>query len=157
MEIRSSTRKSRTRLTIIPIAAAVALLVAAIAQSETFVGTAGPDRLVGTNDSDSLRGRGGDDELRGKQGGDHLAGGPDADLIRGGAGRDLIDARKGKDKVKAGKGKDVVDSSGPDRQNVDCGEGRDKAYVSLNDAVFRCETITIVDSEDPEVPEDPES
>jgi hypothetical protein len=44
--------------------------------------------------------------------------------------------------VFGGPGDDEVWSFDPDRDSVDCGTGRDRAYVSPNDRVTHCETIT---------------
>lgn len=75
----------------------------------------------------------GHDSVSGSHGDDELSGGPGNDGIGGGYGRDHIEA---------GVGDDMVASYDPDRDSVDCGPGRDRAYVSRNDRVTRCESVT---------------
>jgi hypothetical protein len=84
----------------------------------------GNDRAEGGPGSDSVSGSHGDDEL---------SGGPGNDGIGGGYGSDGIEA---------GAGDDEVWSFDPHRDTVDCGPGRDRAFVSPNDRVTRCETVT---------------
>jgi hypothetical protein len=85
------------------------------ARGKTISGTAHADRLVGTAY---------DDVLNGFAGNDTLIGGGGKDILRGGLGNDVIRARDGR------------------RDLVDCGPGRDLAYVDRLDKVSKnCETI----------------
>jgi hypothetical protein len=78
-------------------------------------GTARRDRLVGTRNADLLRGLSGNDVLTGLGG---------HDTLLGGAGYDTLHARDGL------------------RDVVDCGPGKDVAYVDRRDAVAKnCETV----------------
>ncbi|MDX6486586.1 MAG: TolB protein [Gaiellaceae bacterium] len=61
--------------------------------------------------------------VNGTTAGDVLRGGPYYDIIRGFAGRDTIDARDGQ------------------RDLVDCGPGRDVAYVDRLDVTHHCEVV----------------
>jgi Ca2+-binding RTX toxin-like protein len=71
-----------------------------------------------------LRGGAGDDVLTGGAGNDRLTGGLGFDRIAGGPGNDRIDARDGK------------------HDRVDCGAGRDTAFVDPGDTVNRnCELV----------------
>jgi Ca2+-binding RTX toxin-like protein len=88
-----------------------------------LVGTSGPDRLIGTPEDDVIYGRGGADMIRGLAGDDKLFGGAGRDRIKGGRGSDLIMARDGTPDV------------------IDCGGGRDKAYVDVTDRASNCEQV----------------
>jgi Ca2+-binding RTX toxin-like protein len=85
------------------------------AHGKTISGTARADRLVGTNYDDVLKGFGGNDTL---------IGGGGKDILYGGLGNDVIRARDGR------------------RDVVDCGPGRDVAYVDRLDKVAKnCEVV----------------
>jgi RTX calcium-binding nonapeptide repeat (4 copies) len=87
-------------------------------------GTARADVLRGTAGRDLLRGLAGDDLLVGLAGNDILLGGLGRDRLLGGAGRDELRAVDGR------------------RDRVDCGTGRDIAYVDCFDVVARsCEQV----------------
>jgi hypothetical protein len=84
----------------------------------------------------------GNDRAEGGPGRDQIAGGHGDDELSGGPGNDLLAGGYGSDDIEAGAGDDVVWSFDPNRDNVDCGMGRDRAYVSRNDRVTRCENVT---------------
>ena len=87
-------------------------------------GKGGADRLRGTAGDDCMRGRGGADRLSARAGDDKLRGGRGRDRLRGGAGRDLIRAARGA------------------RDRIDCGPGRDQAFVDpAKDRWRRCEEL----------------
>jgi hypothetical protein len=87
-------------------------------------GTKTKDRLRGTEGDDCLKGRGGPDRIKGRAGDDRLNGGRGRDRLSGGAGDDMI---------KAGAGR---------RDRIDCGKGRDTAFVEPQRDRWRgCEKI----------------
>ena len=100
--------------------------------SHTFSGGAGNDRIAGTPGADVVYGRGGNDSLSGGRGNDVLLGGPGADLLDGGAGLD---------RLYGGSGNDILKARDGQRDVVDCGPGRDRAYIDRRDRVSGCETI----------------
>jgi len=98
----------------------------------TVAGTARNDRLVGTVADDLIYGRGGNDVLLGVRGNDVLFGGPGNDVLDGGVGADRLFGAAGNDTLKARDGK---------RDVVDCGSGRDSAFVDRFDRVSGCERV----------------
>src|SRR5436853_319704 len=86
-------------------------------------GTKGNDKIDGTNQADRIFGDHGNDTIRGLGGNDYLDGGKGHDHILGGAGRDTIYAR---------------DDA---RDTIDCGSGRDIAFVDPHDVVKNCEVV----------------
>jgi Ca2+-binding RTX toxin-like protein len=92
-------------------------------KGETVTGTSGPNSLTGSSRNDTLNGLAGNDILRGLGGNDVLRGGPGRDVLLGGAGNDVLYARDG------------------ERDRVDCGAGRDIAYVDRIDTVAHCEQV----------------
>jgi Ca2+-binding RTX toxin-like protein len=96
------------------------------------VGTADADLLIGTEGDDRIGGARGNDRIRGLAGADCLFGDPGRDTIQGGPGKDSIYGRSGKDLIKTSSG---------GRDLVDCGKGQDRAVVSRNDRVKRCEKV----------------
>ncbi|MCW3014651.1 MAG: hypothetical protein JWO02_1743 [Solirubrobacterales bacterium] len=95
-------------------------------------GDARPNRLVGTLAGDRILGSGGADRIIGRAGTDCLYGGPGSDNIDGGLGRDRITGGSGADRIVARDGR-------PDA--IDCGTGRDTAFVDLHDRVHGCEIV----------------
>ena len=100
--------------------------------SRTFSGGAGNDRIAGTPGADVIYGRGGNDSLFGGRGNDVIFGGRGVDRLDGGAGLDRLYGGPGNDILKARDGQGDV---------VDCGPGRDRAYVDRRDRVSGCETV----------------
>jgi Tol biopolymer transport system component len=91
---------------------------------------------VGTFRRDVLRGTAGDDTLCGLAGNDRLEGGAGDDVLIGGAGDDRLIGGRGDDVIKAD------DPLGTDR--IDCGPGRDIAYVAVLDRVAKdCERVVL--------------
>ena len=131
-------------------------------------GSGGRDRLVGGPGDDLLRGGPGTDRLDGGSGRDVLVGDGDPDRIYGGRGSDFLDAGRGrpgsqvtggKNELWGGAGRDVLVSRGRGdqlhgglgddtirardgrRTMVDCGPGRDRAFVDRFDRVKNCEVV----------------
>ena len=100
--------------------------------SHTVSGTARADRLTGSAANDVLYGLGGADVLRGLKGNDVLYGGRGDDTLDGGAGLDRLFGGPGNDTLRARDGR---------RDVVDCGPGRDTAFVDRVDRVSGCELV----------------
>ena len=114
--------------------------------ADTYVGSADDESISGFAGGDELDGAAGDDEIYGGAGRDTLRGGPGDDELHGGAGRDLIRAGRGRDTIMAGPGNDVVHTwtdGIPDE--IDCGEGIDRAVIDSTDTARACETVEIRD------------
>jgi hypothetical protein len=114
-------------------------------------GTGASDRITGKKGNDKLDGKGGDDCVSGGGGRDKVTGGAGKDKLRGGGGKDVVrgnggkdDLRPGrsKDRVKAGGGRDVIHAARGGRDRIDCGPGKDKAFVDKRrDSTRRCEKV----------------
>jgi Ca2+-binding RTX toxin-like protein len=103
--------------------AAALVVVSGVALAKAFVGTSAPERIVGTDSADTINAKGGNDVVLGQRG---------PDRIRGNSGRD---------KQYGGRGNDVIISSGNYRDFVNCGRGKDLAYVDSTDEVALCERV----------------
>jgi hypothetical protein len=131
--------------------AAIAVPVAAQDTGATIKGTKGPDVLKGTSNAetlngkrgnDKLRARGGDDTLRGSGGKDNLKASKGSDEAYGGKGRDTLNGGAGFDLLYGESGPDVIRARDNEPDEIDCGDGNDKAIVDLEeDGVFDCETL----------------
>jgi Ca2+-binding RTX toxin-like protein len=108
------------------------LSVQASAYGCGLIGTDGPDRFNGTAGKDSYCGLTGSDRIFGRKGNDLLSGGPGDDRLDGGPGRDLIYGGGENDVIVARDGK---------RDIIDCGTGRDTAYVDRQDDLTSCERV----------------
>lgn len=84
----------------------------------------------------------GDDRAEGGPGRDQIGGSHGDDELASGPGNDFIAGGFGSDDIAAAAGDDTVWSFDPNGDTVDCGPGRDRAYVSRNDRVTGCETVT---------------
>ena len=104
-------------------------------------GDAGNDLLLGGADDDRLYGRTGNDRLNGGTGNDLLEGGRGRDTLRGDAGNDRLNGGLDDDRIYGGAGNDIVIAVGGGADTIDCGPGKDKAYVDRNDTVRNCETV----------------
>jgi Ca2+-binding RTX toxin-like protein len=103
-------------------------------------GGGGRDRLVGTSKPDRIDGGGAADVLRGRDGDDRLIGGKGRDRIWGGAGRDEFNTKAGLP-VASG-GRDVIRARDRGPDEINCGAGRDRAYVDVvEDGVYDCEEV----------------
>jgi RTX calcium-binding nonapeptide repeat (4 copies) len=149
--VRGRSRGERRHALLVAVAAilAVALVAGAIVLAkairggpgaQTLDGTPGPDRLAGGGGNDRIRGHGGRDRLRGGRGNDTLIGGPGRDVIVGGPGRDGLNMRRGVQLD--GAGNDVIRARDHGLDEVNCGSGKDVAYVDrAEDGVFDCERV----------------
>ena len=111
---------------------ALGLAVAPVA-AQVMNGSPGDDRLAGTRKADKLLGRGGDDTLLGRRGGD---------LLLGGRGNDRIAGGKGFDEIRGGAGREVIRARDRAPDFIDCGPGKEVAYVdAVEDGVFNCKRV----------------
>jgi hypothetical protein len=127
------------------------------ALADVLTGTAAGDNLFGFAGNDVLNGLAGNDCLNGGSGNDRLNGGSGADKLTGGTGRDRLSGGRGNDRLIGGKGNDLL-IGGPGRNTysggagndtikakngkvdkIDCGKGRDLAFVDKRDKVKHCE------------------
>jgi hemolysin type calcium-binding protein len=106
-----------------------------------IIGTAHADRLIGTVQDDVIYGRGGPDRIFGLAGQDYLDGGRGADWLYGGTGGDRLRGGGGSDHLDGGPGADLVLARDGKVDSIDCGRGRDTAYVDDQDRVRACERI----------------
>jgi cell division septation protein DedD len=100
--------------------------------SHTYSGTARSDRITGTSGNDLIYGRGGNDRL---------AGGAGNDVLYGNAGNDILFGGPGIDRLYGGPGNDQLHARDGRRDTVDCGPGKDIAWVDRIDRVSGCERI----------------
>lgn len=137
------------------------LTVVPAATAERLVGNARDNRIVGTQARDTIFGRRGDDVLAGRAGRDRIDGEEDNDVVLGGGGRDTLFGRGlddtlgggprpdtiyagfGSDVVSGGGGNDVIYAADRDARldSVDCGPGRDRAFIRRGDYAFNCESV----------------
>jgi hypothetical protein len=125
--MRTTMRRVRVRAAMAALMAGTVLVLAPQTGLAAVVdGTAGADVLHGTDQADTINGfkgadkiygEGGEDRLYGNDGADELFGGPGPDHFHGGPGDDVIHAR----------------ASGGDW--IECGRGRDVAYVDREDLI----------------------
>jgi hypothetical protein len=102
--------------------------------SATFHGGPGEDLLAGGRFRDGLHGGPGPDLLVGGRRFDEIAGGPGPDQLVGGFGPDAFFAGPGDDRIRA---------ADPKGDRIECGAGRDVAYVSRRDRVIGCERVVL--------------
>jgi hypothetical protein len=91
--------------------------------------------------NDTLSGAPGNDNISGGRGNDILSGGPGNDILSGGPGNDVISGGPGKDIISGGPGNDTIHARDGHRDVVDCGPGRDVAFVDTVDLVRGCERV----------------
>jgi hypothetical protein len=127
------------------------------AAADVLTGTVAGDNLFGFGGNDVLNGLAGNDCLSGGAGNDRLNGGPGNDRLNGGSGRDRLSGGAGNDRLIGGSGNDVLiggagrntysGGAGNDTirakngkvDKIDCGKGRDIAFVDKRDKVKHCE------------------
>jgi hypothetical protein len=98
--------------------------------------------IVGSQKADYLPGGGGSDVIEGRGGNDTILGGAGNDKLYGGAGNDVIDGGSGSDHIYGGPGSDTIRATDGMKDWVDCGTGRDRAYVDRVDVVNKdCESV----------------
>lgn len=90
------------------------------AESDTIVGTPGPDTLIGGPRSEVILGEDSADSIDGGGGNDSIVAGAGADSVEGGPGNDTIDAGLGNDTACGGDGNDIL-VGGPGDDSL-CGE-----------------------------------
>ena len=98
----------------------------------TYSGTARNDAITGTAGNDLIYGRGGNDKL---------AGGAGNDVLYGNIGNDVLTGGTGNDRLYGGPGNDQLHARDGQRDTVDCGPGRDIAWVDTHDRVSGCEHV----------------
>jgi Ca2+-binding RTX toxin-like protein len=80
--------------------------------------------------------------IEGRGGNDTILGGAGNDKMYGGAGNDVIDGGSGSDHIYGGPGSDTIRATDGMKDWVDCGTGRDRAYVDRVDVVNKdCESV----------------
>ena len=117
-------------------------------------GVSGPAHLYGDSGNDQLEGIAPRLIMSGGSGNDNLIGGGAGALLDGGNGRDVISGTAKSERILGGAGNDLIIGdeeaydayalpgtyrSGVDR--VDCGPGRDVAYITKGTATLNCETV----------------
>ena len=105
------------------------------------VGTKKSDTMTGASSADEMRGRAGMDRMRAAGGNDTISGGLGDDVVRGGTGADTISGDEGLDRLYGDAGSDTIYTAGAYGDQVDCGNGTDKAYVDRADRVVNCEEV----------------
>jgi BNR repeat-like domain/RTX calcium-binding nonapeptide repeat (4 copies) len=110
------------RLRLLPLVAALSVVLPAVGVAATITGTSRGDVLRGGPGPDALFGRGGNDRLYGLGGNDLLDGGPGSDVLFGGAGNDRLAASYdgARDRISCGSGRDLVNADLADRVSSDC-------------------------------------
>jgi Ca2+-binding RTX toxin-like protein len=129
-------------------------VIRALGGNDTVFGNVWNDKLFGDAGNDSLYGVRGNDTLDGGAGNDLLSGDQirfnydklgfpaGRDVLRGGAGNDRLAGGPGADSYFGGAGSDqIVDVTDNVRDIVDCGPGRDTAWISRNDVAIGCEKV----------------
>jgi Ca2+-binding RTX toxin-like protein len=107
-------------------------------KNETISGRGGPDTLNGAGGRDTIKGGDGGDEAGGGAGADKVYGGPGDDYLIDAPDkdRDVLYGRSGEDNVQVRDFPAVKDV-------VNCGSGRDTAYVDRLDVVHDCEIVRL--------------
>jgi len=65
----------------------------------------------------------------------------DVDRVFGGPGDDQLSAGPGKDRISGGTGNDFFNSLDVEVDRIDCGPGRDVAYIDNRDETKNCEKV----------------
>jgi hypothetical protein len=107
--------------------------------NDTLSGGPGNDNISGGPGNDILSGGPGNDILSGGRGTDRISGGPGNDILSGGRGTDVISGGPGNDTISGGPGNDTIHARDGHRDVIDCGPGRDVAFVDPVDLVRGCE------------------
>lgn len=136
---------------------------------DCLYGGTGRDDIFGGFDNDNIYGGSGVDELSGFQGDDLIRAGrgddvvcdydrldlncygspfanyrpnmSDVDRVFGGPGDDQLSAGPGKDRISGGTGNDFFNSLDVEVDRIDCGPGRDVAYIDNRDETKNCEKV----------------
>src|SRR3712207_2625831 len=122
--------------------AIVAAPVAAQDEGSTIKGTKGADVLKGTAEDETLKGKRGNDKIRARGGDDFLLGAGGKDNLKaskgddealGGKGRDTLNGGAGFDLLYGEAGPDVIRARDDEPDEIDCGDGNDKAIVDAEE------------------------
>jgi Ca2+-binding RTX toxin-like protein len=121
------------------------------ADRDRLSGNSGADDVRGNSGSDRVSGNSGRDRVYGNTGNDRVSGGSSGDRVYGGSGRDRVSGNSGNDRVYGNGGRDrMFGNAGRDtmrardgrRDRVNCGSGRDRAFVDDVDLVAsNCERV----------------
>jgi Ca2+-binding RTX toxin-like protein len=134
--------------------------------SDVISGRRGGDRIFGLDSADTLFGGPGNDLITGgprrsEDDADYIDGGPgndelyggrapqseyrgDDDLILGRSGADVLRGGPGRDTLDGGPGNDTIRARDGERDQIRCGNGRDRAFVDKRDQIARdCETVRV--------------
>jgi Ca2+-binding RTX toxin-like protein len=163
---------------------ALAAIIHGTYRSETLIGTREPDVVLARGGDDAVFGRGSPDVLFGQRGNDRVhggwgsdvaSGGPGNDQVAGASGSDVVSGNRGDDSLagdggddrifagwgadtlSGGDGDDVLFALARDRQadRVDCGPGRDAAFIRSEDSAVNCETTVTLGAAAAPTPEHP--
>jgi RTX calcium-binding nonapeptide repeat (4 copies)/Thrombospondin type 3 repeat len=139
----------------------VALLVASLATAalaKDIKGTNDDDVLRGTNKADAISARKGFDKVFGRVGADVVRGNKQGDVVHGGDGPDKVYGGLGEDDLYGNSGNDRLYAKDGIQDYVNCGNGRDRAFVGAKDTVRRCEIVNgkVVNPPPPPPPPPPE-
>src|SRR5918994_1009901 len=127
---------------------------AGVAVAAVITGTPGNDTLLGTDQADQISGLAGNDLIHGLAGSDRIDAGPGDDTVLGddgcpagtsGApyycipggrpGNDRLSGGAGDDRLSGGSGNDRIRARDGEAELVNCGAGRDVAFVDADDEV----------------------
>lgn len=111
------------------------------ARADVIAGNRRANRISGRRGNDRICGRAGKDRLAGNAGNDRLFGGKGNDLLLGGPGADRLTGGPGRDRLFGNAGPDVIRAIDGKRDLVNCGPGKDRAFVDRIDRVVNCESI----------------
>jgi dipeptidyl aminopeptidase/acylaminoacyl peptidase len=119
-------------------------------RADKLNGSAFGDRIFGLAGNDTINAQAGDDivwsgsgndTVNGGAGNDRIAGGDGNDRISGGTGNDVLYGGSGRNLILGGPGNDSIHARNHQHDTVDCGPGRDTAYVDRIDSVKGCERV----------------
>jgi Ca2+-binding RTX toxin-like protein len=149
-KLRRNRRRVGAAIVTTVLAAIGALAVGMVANADSqkpnrIIGNAKPNHLVGTSAADFISGKGAFDRIAGKGGDDTLLGGPGGAKMVGGPGRDEFNAINGE--PVGGQGRNVIKARDGTPDVINCGPGKDVAYVDrVEDGVFNCERVVVPNS-----------
>ena len=89
----------------------------------------GNNNIFGGPGNNRISGGRGDERISGGRGNDTLSGGPGNDTLFGGRGDDRISGGRGNNTIYGGPGNDTIHARNGHRDVIDCGPGRDVAFV----------------------------
>lgn len=123
-----------TGATIATFVALTPLAAVARVPAPTLAGTVANDRIFGTPNDDSIWGFAGKHQIYPRGGDDYVFGGGSPDTIRdvyGWRDKDHIIPGSGHDRVHAGGGPDFIEADDGTRDDIECGDGVDRAYLDV--------------------------